>query len=99
MGRWRAGYRGPDGRERSRTFDCIAVRGDDLDEVSDCLDAALVQAAAACVRPEPSAEIFELPSKLPEKRSEAKRIGAPSRIRTYDTRFRKPLLYPLSYGG
>jgi hypothetical protein len=43
MGRWRAGYRGPDGRERSRTFDCIAVRGDDLDEVSDCLDAALVQ--------------------------------------------------------
>ena len=26
-------------------------------------------------------------------------IGAPSRIRTYDTRFRKPLLYPLSYGG
>ena len=26
-------------------------------------------------------------------------IGAPSRIRTCDTRFRKPLLYPLSYGG
>src|SRR5215217_1577327 len=25
--------------------------------------------------------------------------GAPSRIRTCDTRFRKPLLYPLSYGG
>ena len=30
---------------------------------------------------------------------QVKRIGAPSRIRTYDTRFRKPLLYPLSYGG
>lgn len=26
-------------------------------------------------------------------------LRAPSRIRTYDTRFRKPLLYPLSYGG
>lgn len=25
--------------------------------------------------------------------------GAPGRIRTSDTRFRKPLLYPLSYGG
>ena len=25
--------------------------------------------------------------------------GAPGRIRTCDTRFRKPLLYPLSYGG
>src|SRR5215213_4916077 len=25
--------------------------------------------------------------------------SAPSRIRTCDTRFRKPLLYPLSYGG
>jgi hypothetical protein len=27
------------------------------------------------------------------------RSGAPGRIRTCDTRFRKPLLYPLSYGG
>ncbi len=26
-------------------------------------------------------------------------IGAPGRIRTYDTRFRKPMLYPLSYGS
>lgn len=25
-------------------------------------------------------------------------IGAPKMIRTSDTRFRKPLLYPLSYG-
>ena len=25
--------------------------------------------------------------------------GAPGRIRTCDTRFRKPLLYPLSYEG
>jgi hypothetical protein len=40
------------------------------------------------------------PVETPEHPShEAKRIGAPSRIRTYDTRFRKPLLYPLSYGG
>jgi hypothetical protein len=52
------------------------------------------------VRPEPSAEIIELPTEPREQRShQAKRIGAPSRIRTYDTRFRKPLLYPLSYGG
>ncbi len=26
-------------------------------------------------------------------------LSAPGRNRTYDTRFRKPLLYPLSYGG
>ena len=26
-------------------------------------------------------------------------VGAPERTRTSDTRFRKPLLYPLSYGG
>src|SRR5215212_6484612 len=25
--------------------------------------------------------------------------GAPGRIRTYDSRFRKPMLYPLSYEG
>ncbi len=38
---------------------------DDLDDVSNRLDAALLEAAhkaaAACVRPEPSAEIIELP--------------------------------------
>jgi hypothetical protein len=46
------------------------------------------------------AEITELPERTPEQCSgQVKRIGAPSRIRTYDTRFRKPLLYPLSYGG
>ena len=26
-------------------------------------------------------------------------LCAPGRIRTCDTRFRKPVLYPLSYGG
>ena len=26
-------------------------------------------------------------------------LSAPGRIRTSDTRFRKPLLFPLSYGG
>ena len=26
-------------------------------------------------------------------------LGAPGRNRTYDLRFRKPLLYPLSYGS
>ena len=26
-------------------------------------------------------------------------LGAPGRIRTCDTRFRKPMLYPLSYEG
>jgi hypothetical protein len=26
-------------------------------------------------------------------------LGAPGRTRTSDTRFRKPVLYPLSYGG
>src|SRR5262249_20314048 len=29
----------------------------------------------------------------------AARDGAPGRIRTCDARFRKPTLYPLSYGG
>jgi integrase len=33
---------------------------DDLDDISDRLDAAQLEAAAACVRPEPSAEIIEL---------------------------------------
>jgi hypothetical protein len=33
---------------------------DDLDDVSNRLDAALLEAAAACVRPESSAEIIEL---------------------------------------
>jgi hypothetical protein len=33
----------------------------DLDDVSNRLDAALLEAAAACMRPEPSAEIIELP--------------------------------------
>lgn len=28
-----------------------------------------------------------------------RRRHAPGRIRTCDTRFRKPVLYPLSYGG
>jgi hypothetical protein len=27
------------------------------------------------------------------------RFGAPGRTRTYDARFRKPTLYPLSYEG
>jgi hypothetical protein len=29
----------------------------------------------------------------------AGKLGAPETIRTSDQRFRKPLLYPLSYGG
>ena len=50
--------------------------------------------------PQPSAEIIELPDQhLRSSFTLAKRDGAPSRIRTYDTRFREPLLYPLSYGG
>lgn len=36
---------------------------DDLDDVSDRLDAALVEAAAASVRPEPSAHVIELPDR------------------------------------
>jgi hypothetical protein len=36
---------------------------DDLDDVSNRLDAALLEAVAACVRPEPSAEIIELPER------------------------------------
>ncbi|HEX3206190.1 MAG TPA: tyrosine-type recombinase/integrase, partial [Propionibacteriaceae bacterium] len=36
---------------------------DDLDDVSNRLDAALLEAAAACARPEPSAEIIELPER------------------------------------
>jgi integrase len=36
---------------------------DDLDDASNRLDAALLEAAAACVRPEPSAEIMDLPER------------------------------------
>jgi hypothetical protein len=73
---------------------------DDLDDVSNRLDAALLEAAAARMRPDPPAEIIELPERTARISSDqAKRVSAPSRIRTCDTRFRKPLLYPLSYGG
>ena len=61
--------------------------------------AALLEAATACARPESPAEIIEYLSGPEQCSGQAKRIGAPSRIRTYDTRFRKPLLYPLSYEG
>jgi hypothetical protein len=36
---------------------------DDLDDVSDRLDSALLEAAAASARPEPSAEVIELPDR------------------------------------
>ena len=36
---------------------------DDLDDVSNRLDAALLEAAAACVRPEPFGGIIELPER------------------------------------
>jgi hypothetical protein len=36
---------------------------DDLDDVYDRLDAALLEAAVACMRPEPSAEIIEFPER------------------------------------
>ena len=35
----------------------------------------------------------------PHLRETIENIGAPGRDRTCDLRFRKPLLYPLSYGG
>jgi hypothetical protein len=38
-----------------------------------------------------------LRSSLVKRRSD--HFGAPGRIRTCDARFRKPTLYPLSYGG
>jgi integrase len=43
---------------------------DDLDDVSNRLDAALLEAAAACVRPEPSAEIIELPGRTARRSSD-----------------------------
>ena len=36
---------------------------------------------------------------LSQKQRDITTDRAPGRTRTYDTRFRKPLLYPLSYGG
>ena len=41
---------------------------------------------------EPEKSVQDQPESLGKK-------GAPGRNRTYDTRFRKPLLYPLSYEG
>ena len=43
---------------------------DDLDDVSNRLDAALLEAAAACVRPEPSAVIIELPERIARRSSD-----------------------------
>jgi hypothetical protein len=49
---------------RGEDIECLAsLFEDDLDDVSNRLDAALLEAAAACVRPEPSAEIIELPER------------------------------------
>lgn len=71
----------------------------DLDAVSDRLDAAVSAAAAASVRPEVPAAVVTWPSVSSEMRADQGNDGRPSRIRTCDTGFRKPLLYPLSYGG
>jgi hypothetical protein len=64
---WRVGEtRTADARPQGRGDDieCLRVAvEDDLDDVSNRLDAALLEAAAACVRPEPSAEIIELPER------------------------------------
>ena len=63
-------------------------------------DAAVLEGAAACAGLNPLRRSSSYLSRPPKQCSgQVKRIGAPSRIRTYDTRFRKPLLYPLSYGG
>ena len=51
-------------KDAARTLNVLAsLFEDDLDDVSNRLDAALLEAAAACVRPEPSAEIIELPER------------------------------------
>src|SRR5829696_1464631 len=42
---------------------------------------------------------MQLCPKTPANGDPQHHSSAPSRIRTYDTGFRKPLLYPLSYGG
>lgn len=63
-------------------------------------DAAISRAAVSCVCFGDSVVVQNLQrfqvGRAP-RLGEAR--GAPSRIRTCDTRFRKPLLYPLSYGG
>ena len=58
---------------------------------------------------EPSHSLRDRRSRIPRRGREfpakslvvgtTHRIGAPGRTRTYDARFRKPTLYPLSYGG
>ncbi len=65
---------------------------DDLDDVGDRLDAALDNACGL----EDAWLCFPA---LRQAQGTVPGLGAPSRIRTCDTRFRKPLLYPLSYGG
>jgi integrase len=51
-------------KDAARTLNVLAsLFEDDLDDVSNRLDAALLEAAAACVRPEPSGEIIELPER------------------------------------
>jgi hypothetical protein len=42
---------------------------DDLDDVSNRLDAALLEATAAYMRPEPSAEVIQLPERTARKES------------------------------
>jgi hypothetical protein len=65
---------------------------DDLDEVSNRLDAALLESAGACMRPNPTKKSSNCPSgPLEEALTRPNASSAPSRIRTYDTGFRNPV--------
>jgi site-specific recombinase XerC len=76
--------------------------GDELDAVADRIDAA-ARAAADFSRTFRGLAADRTWSRYrPARRSSGLtcgKVGAPGRIRTCDARFRKPTLYPLSYGG
>ena len=80
--------------------DLIEVTIQKLDQVKQRIHSRL-----DCFRYFKNPRLFIVPEYVPEsvplcdKPAENMESSAPGRIRTCDTRFRKPMLYPLSYGG
>ncbi len=72
---------------------------DDLEALAERLDTAMAMANTSYPRPRLSETVVELTACWNPQLAQAHIVGALGRIRTCDTRFRKPVLYPLSYEG
>ena len=87
------GQRGPRNQKRRRSRDaagCACPRADSKTTPAGKM-------AGGCRRPESAGQ--SLKTRSGAACDAALYAGAPGRIRTVDTRFRRAVLYPLSYGG